>query len=365
VNQLVDKLIIEPQQGVAISVASHYTLNLYSAIYHLCFYIVKLSQVNGPSLESQFNRYPFLNEYFEQILSAMPRNLDWNEGGDWWRNSLIAVENRSNVHLPLKALRTNASLGDGARIALMIVGLMEEDSRFGTLISELQHPISARRPMLETLGHLITHTTQERDKTIWDICKPLLETGLLVAKNHELPRAEWVLSVNRHAWDLIRGNHKGDKCFDLSRSLHWRYNTVEELMSMDALVLDETLLAKCHNLPGLISAGRVETLILRAQEGSHTIDVVGAVARACSKSMIVVTVDKPRDFAADSSLGILCTMLNALPVFELDLAPGETFASPELEGFTGAKVIILGAEGGIGGIDSEQVISLRVTIFAR
>ena len=49
-----------------------------------------------------------------------------------------------------------------------------------------------------------------------------------------------------------------------------------------------------------------------------------------------------------------------MPIFELDLAPGETVEIPKLPGFSGIKSVVLGDEGGFEGIDSEQVVTLSV-----
>jgi len=356
----IDNSSIERAEAKIVSVADHYALNLYSSIYHLCFYIVSLSRVAGKTLESHFAKYPFLREYFDQIESVMPEELGWEEGAVWWRRSLIAMEENTELHLPLKALRENASLDNAGRIVLMFVGLLEEDSRFGTLISDLQQPISVRRPLLETLGNMARNVEPDKQRTAWNICEPLINIGLLQVENRDLPRSEWVLKANSQAWDLIQGNNTLSQNADPMRKSTWQFRSLDQSDGLDKLILEEGFLSKLRNLPAMVTAKRVQTIVLRAQEGSHSVDVLSAVANECGQSVIVIKQAKTDAAQTDESLGIICTMLNALPIFELDLGPGETFELPKLEGFTGTKAVILGEEGGLDGIDSEQVISLSL-----
>jgi len=353
-DALVDKQLIEQEETSPLMVADHYALNLYASIYSLFYYIFRLSRVGGESLDNHFRRYPFLKEYFNQITSVMPKDLGWEEGGSWWCKNLLDIEYSSNIQLPLQALREGLELSLASKMALMLVGLVEEDSRFGTLFSDLQQPLGYRRPMLETLGHIVAGEDNARNQSPWDICKPLMSSGLLQAENSQVPRVEWILKVNSQVWDLIRGNNQPEE------NSQWRFRSVEQLISMDDLVLSEDLRIKLKGIPELFRTNRVRTIVLRAQEGSHSVDIFGAVARRLSKSILIVESPVPNGSDNEESLGILCTILNALPVFKLELAPGETSRFPKLRGFNGPMGIVLGEEGGLDGLDSEQVVTLSL-----
>jgi hypothetical protein len=286
----------------------------------------------------------------------MPDNLDWEEGSSWWCKNLLDMEDGSNNQLPLQALRKGLELSFASKMILMLAGLVEEDSRFGTLFSDLQQPLGYRRPMLETLGHIVTGENIANNQSPWDICNPLIINGLIQAENSQMPRAEWILKVNSQVWDLIRGNYK------LEENILWRYRSIEQLISMDDLVISEDLRIKVKGVPELFMTKRVRTIVLRAQEGSHSIDIFGAIARKLSKSILIVEWPLPNDLDTEQSLGVLCTILNALPVFKMELAPGETANFPKLRGFNGPMGIVLGEEGGLDGSDSEQVVTLSLPI---
>ncbi len=366
-DALVEKQNIETESVQPLTVKDHYALNMYASIYCLCFYISRLSQVGGQNLEQNFQRYPFLKQYFDQSTSVMPDGLRWEEGTDWWSEKLLEMESESRVQMPLAALSESLSLSFASKMALILAGLVEEDSRFGTLFSDLQQPLAVRRPMLETLGHMVSGENITQGQSSWEICHPLIKSGLMHAESILVPRSEWVLKVNAVVWDLIRGNQRRDE------DVAWVFHASDDLISMDELILNDDLRAKVEGVPELFRDNRINTLVLRAQEGSHSVDVFSAIASRLSKSLIVVDStlvgadgnggnDKNAS-PIDDSFGILCTILNALPVFILDLAPGETSTVPKLKGYNGPLGIILGEEGGLEGKHSDTIITLSLPLL--
>ena len=95
----------------------------------------------------------------------------------------------------------------------MAAGLVEEDSRLGTVLAHLQEPLLARRPTLELVGQLLAgmagailggysehevHPAQEAhasNGSAWEITRELFQMGALETINPDAPRAEWVLRV--------------------------------------------------------------------------------------------------------------------------------------------------------------------------
>jgi len=59
-------------------------------------------------------------------------------------------------------------------------------------------------------------------------------------------------------------------------------------------------------------------------------------------------------------VGPLATLLNALPVIVLDLAPGETAELPRLHGYAGPLGVVLGKQGGLSGAATERALSLTL-----
>lgn len=352
---LVATKMLDQERIKQTEIADNYALNLYASIYFLCFYISQLASVGGRGLENYFQSYPFLKAYFNQITTVMPHNLDWKDGISWWSDTLLQTEQNSNLMLPLQILRKELKLRFASKMALMLAGLVEEDSRFGTLFSELQQPLALRRPMLETLGHIVRGDDSKTTGDPWEICNPLISHGLVQAENIHVPRVEWVLKVNSQVWDLIRGSFKAEE------NTHWYFRTRKQLMSMDDLVLEGNFRNKLESTSRMFQAKNINTLVLRAPEGSHSVQIFGAIARELNKSILVIESSALNDPETEQSLGTVCTILNALPVIKLDLAPGETADFPKLRGFSSQMGIILGENGGLDGANSDQVVTLSMS----
>jgi ATPase family associated with various cellular activities (AAA) len=348
------------QTQPSLSIKDHFALNLYASIYCLCYYIHRLNGLGGNSVEQHFKRFPFIQEYFAQASSVMPKDLDWPTGMTWWCDNLVDLEEKSDGHLPLKALRENLPLSFSSKMALMLAGLVEEDSRFGTLLAELQQPLSYRRPMLETLGHIVAGENIDRQQNPWDIVQPLIQNGLVQVENTQAPRSEWLLKVNPQVWDIVRGN------FHNKTDVSWTLKEHSHLLPIGKLIIDSELRIKLQSIPELMRADRIGTLVIRAQEGSHSVDIIGAVARELGRSIIVVEPARKGEQSSnnqnnDDGFGILCTLLNALPVFIFDLTPGETTHIPKLKGYNGPVGIIMGEEGGLDSQNSERVVTLSLS----
>ena len=360
VDALGERLLQEPAAGKPLSLVQddatdtfraqdHYALNLFAGIHCLLAHIDRLSGVGGESVEQHFSRYPFLREYHRQILLVMPASLSWPDGRQWWRANLRAIAGQSGNHLPLEALDGQLRFRHETIMALMLAGLVEEDSRFGTLFADLQQPLGYRRPMLETLGQVVAAEDAVTQLSSWDVCSPLLTTRLVQADDTRLPRSEWVLKVDPVLWDLIRTGQP-----EVSGQ-RLKYLSHQQLTPMDGVIVEHEFQQRLKGVPSLFRQGRARILVLRAPEGSHSVEVSGAVAQALGKNLVVQG-PGPEKPEADETLGISCTLLNAMPVYKLDLAPGETAHLPALAGYDGPIIVILGKEGGLDTAEAGQLI---------
>lgn len=363
-DALGERLLQEPAAGKPLSLVQddatdtfraqdHYALNLFAGIHCLLAHIDRLSGVGGESVEQHFSRYPFLREYHRQILLVMPASLSWPDGRQWWRANLRAIAGQSGNHLPLEALDGQLRFRHETIMALMLAGLVEEDSRFGTLFADLQQPLGYRRPMLETLGQVVVAEDAVTQLSSWDVCSPLLTTRLVQADDTRLPRSEWVLKVDPVLWDLIRTGQP-----EVSGQ-RLKYLSHQQLTPMDGVIVEHEFQQRLKGVPSLFRQGRARILVLRAPEGSHSVEVSGAVAQALGKNLVVQG-PGPEKPEADETLGISCTLLNAMPVYKLDLAPGETAHLPALAGYDGPIIVILGKEGGLDTAEAGQLINLTM-----
>src|SRR5215210_591126 len=127
---------------------NHFRLNVYVAIYRLVYYLRQLGSSSGDELRQTLERFPFLNRYFEAMIGYMPDDMSWDAARAWWAAELLEWEAAAEGRLPLVDLARHAGLTFDSRTAIMLVGLVEEDSRFGTLFAAIQQPLAERRPSL-------------------------------------------------------------------------------------------------------------------------------------------------------------------------------------------------------------------------
>lgn len=359
-------LAADPESAFAevpATAGGHFVLCLYAAIFRLLHHVKRLNEAGGVSLEALFERYPFLGQYFAEMRAHIPEELTWGEGADWWREELAAWETRCEERLPLADLAACPGVGETGRLAFMAVGLVEEDSRFGTLFAELQEPLACRRPTLELVGQMAAAGGGPGDGDAWATCRPLLEAGFLAVADREAPRAEWVLKVPSLLWDAARGAaQQSDGTGGASaRFAGWcRATPWEDLPAIADLVQPPELLARLMRLPQLLAAGRTRTVVLRAAPGDEPEEVCAAVARSLGRGVILVDGAALAQEEPASLLGPLATLTRSLPVLAYDLGPGDTAEPPPLRGYSGPLAAILGLEGGLGPRAAEGAVTLSL-----
>src|SRR5262245_33727377 len=336
------------------SVGGHFVLNLYAAIFRVLDQTRHFAELGGTTLESVFDRYSFLGEYFMEMRQHMPEELTWEGGADWWRRELDVWEKACDFHLPLRALSEQAALPFPSRLAFMAIGLVEEDSRFGTLLAELQAPLTHRRPTLELVGQMMMEPGAIGESDPWTICRPLINAGLVEILNKQSPRSEWLLRVPPLLWDAVRGQVPRPPA-------PWcKWHDASEFGAVDQLVFDAPTLERMAKVPALLQAQRARVLVLRGAQGADSVHAAGAIAAALGRSLLEVNGTELANPEPAQLLGPFCALANALPCLHFDLAPGETAKLPALIGYSGPIAVLLGLEGGVDADVAEASLTLTL-----
>src|SRR5260370_19866248 len=147
--------------------AGHFRLNFYAAVYHLVHALRRMGSDSGVALDRTMQQHRFLARYLEQILPHIPDERSWDDMLPWWQNEISAWESETTADLPLAALSSEGRFGFTGRLALMIVALGEEDSRFGTLFEALQSPLASRRPSLQLVGQMLQNADTDAEVDGW------------------------------------------------------------------------------------------------------------------------------------------------------------------------------------------------------
>lgn len=333
----------------------HFVLYFYAAVFRLINRLQALSQVGGSSLESFFIRYPFLGEYYNEILNYLPNDISWLDALQWWKSEISAWETECDTYLPIQLLKEKVGLTFDNRLAFIAVGLAEEDSRFGTIFAELQAPLDLRRPTLEFIAQTVSIGLEpNKEDSAWSLCQPLIDLGLVEVMNDQVPRSEWIVRVPSILWDAVRGKVK-------ENPTNWStFHLASTFPDVNELIFPQSIIERTSRIPELIAQSKISQVLLRSDSGTDTVEVLGAVAKSMGLNLIVIngnTATMHDDFRL---LGPLCSMSNALPVFEYETDPGDTIQAPVLNCYKGMICYTLGMEGGISSRTSERMLSLTL-----
>lgn len=322
----------------------HFRLHFYAALFRLACHLQRVAAEDATLLD----QHPFLHGYLEQIWPHLPSGMDpWDGGLHWWEGEVLRWEQRAGQHLPLRAIGALPGVGLSGRIGLMLVGLVEEDSRFGTLFAALQHPLQQRRPSLELVTRLLGGPHDPRQTL-----QALLGGGFLHVANRDAPRAEWELCVPTDLWSILCGDRPAPD------QTGRQYHLPDTLPALTSLLLPDELHAQAAQLPGLVAAGTVRTVVVRGMQGSERGELLHAVAGALGLGALEVD---PAHLT-EEHLGPLCTAGRMMPILTYDLGPGETAQLPDLAGYAGPVGVLMGMEGGLRGALAERGITLTLPL---
>ena len=306
-------------------------------------------------VEAALELHPFLGEYVDEMHAALPAGDSmaerwWPLVCEWEREAV-----RGRVHLPLVALR-NAGLSALELELLLAVGLIEEDPRFAAIFEQAQR--TERRPTFGLLmawwrddGHGGDRATEIRDGL-----QRLIDHGLIQLRNGDAPRADWILAPVLAVWDGLRGRPPATA---------WLTHVpIESLPDLDTFVASEATHVACRALPALLGARPAPLLLVRGPVHNGRKTLASVLARSMNRPLLVArdaVFDDPPRWRA---LGALVTRIEALPVVEGELAPGETRTLPPLPLASGPIVVVTGRHGAWQCADGRPILTIDLPLPA-
>ncbi|MGV9386421.1 ATP-binding protein [Nonomuraea sp. NPDC003707] len=327
-----------PFTGRPHSAAEHFRLHFYGAVLYLRERLAAVAP----------ERVALLGPYLDELdATGCGSRAEWEAG-------LAAWEAKSPVRLSLAGLGDTAGIGRDALLLLFVIGLGEEDPRFGALFEAIQggQPWPAARLIANWDDDPRTRLAARR--ALGD----LLALGLVEAVDPSLPENAWTLRPQPLIWDAVRGDVP-------HRLAEWaRYEPADALPTLADLILPEDVRRRAAALarmlpgtlagvppgtppPGALAAGVVAHVVVRGPRtgGRRTLlrALAGGLGRgALDLSALTGQASDPRWRIA----GLLATLLHALPIITLDPAPGETAPVPQLAAYSGPVGLRLPIHGG-------------------
>lgn len=339
---------------------NHFALHFHAAVYAVLAFVRTLGEDGGEKTDGLVDDYPFLGRYLAEDLPFMPDDLTWNEGGTWWWREIQRWEAQAECHLPLRTLSAKFGLSTTQRLAFMVIGLIEEDSRFGTLFAHLQAPVQTRRPTVELLGRIVQHL--DAGGNGWNACRPLTDRHLVGVVDRSQPRAEWGLRVPVVIWEAVRGTLPSTVDGTEQRT---RVRPLDALPAFNELILPEASREQLRRLPRLLRADGTRVAVVRGSHGSDRLAALDAVARNLGRGVVRVegfgTKGTPNESdTVPNGLGPFCVLARMMPVMEIDLAPGESHPFPSIPGYDGPVGVALSPTGGLTGNALDAAVTLSL-----
>jgi hypothetical protein len=333
-------------------------LLFYAVAYRVIYHLRRRAMTAGCTLDDVIREYPFLAPYFEQVRAMLPEEIEWGESLQWLSGHIEQWEKAARASgqaLAISQMREALGLPHEAALAFAIVGTVEEDANFASLFAALEQRAEAQRVSVGLLQELLGagETTE-----FWPLVRKLLEAGFLETLNRDAPRPEWSLRIPNVLWNAARGEYP-ESVFAGAR-----YRRPEALEPLSDLVLSDELRAQLTELAGLVVSGRTRTVVVRGMPGTDRAGVIGALARELNRGLLEIECPASTPISDDRwrLIGPFCTLTHSLPVFSIEAAPGETFEVPGLSGYQGPLGVIIGSDGGIGGVPATHAVTIQLDL---
>ena len=328
--------------------ASHFQLYFYAAVSQL----LAASLERFGSEEALYHHLPQLSVYDAELRECGVNGLASDDIAAWWRETIACWESGVSEFLPVRALRDAAGVDHDSMVLVFVAGLIEEDTRFGSLFEVVNEWTGQPRPTVGCLTECFAGTCERAE--IRARIRGLQDLGVLTAVNPEAPRLHQALEVPGAIWDAMRG----------MRSEHpapWaRYRPPSDLTALDDLVLADALRGTLTSLPALLRRGNARAVIVRGPQHNGRRTVLGAIARALGLGTLDVDRFPKPDDERWRQTALLATVLRAMPLIRCDPGPGETADIPRATSYAGPIGIAIGRSGGVSGGATDGALTVAL-----
>lgn len=327
----------------------HFRLYFFGAVLACIEYVT----AGAESFEAAMERFPFLVGYNNELAQRLA-GLSSHEAFTQWLAALEAWEARVAGHSPLRALRTLLGVDVAAVMCLVMVGLPEEDPRFGVLFETLQGTPGQRHP----IGALLKGCWYDHlgPTVLSSLFRQGRDLGLLQVSNADAPQHDLAFRIPTPIWEAFRGS-------EFSSALSWaRPRAAESLLTMDDLIVPPKMRAALAALPAMISHGEACAIIVRGARHNGRRTVLGALARSMGRSALELRTDEKIDDARWRELATLAALRHAMPIVAFDLGPGEAVCLPDHWPLSVPLGVAIGRQGGLKGELASTAITLSLAL---
>ena len=262
------------------------------------------------------------------FLLAHLRAVD--RGGGWAAGLAHALERPEPADLPLVRLAAAMGLSALEVLAVALAAAVEDDVMVGRAFAHLQAPLGGSRPMLSLLAASLAELAPDGVRPI-DLLAAgaAARGGLLSVLGDAAPLPERAVAVPLHLCHALAG-------FDGA----WPGGTVGP-GAVPRVPLAASTAERAERHGRALAAAPRQALALRTGSASEGRTVAGAIAAAAGRRPLFV------EGEVTAGLGPWLLARGLIPVFCLELGPGERRVLPPIAAYDGPVLALTGLEGAV------------------
>jgi len=248
-----------------------------------------------------------------------------------WTESFSAYCERPNeCDVPLLQLAHAIKLTPIEVLAVALTAAVEDDVMTGRTLAHLQAPLGGSRPTLGFLAASLTEMTAGNASALDVLATGVaIQSGLLTLMNDNAPLPERAVGVPLHLCQALNGN---------DRLLN---GTTIGFDGPNAVPLPASFMDEAHQHARALLSSSQRVLIVRTGFNEEGRAVAVQTAGAMGRRAAFIENEKT------AALGPWLLMRQLLPVFCLELGPGERKLLPAIPGYDGPVLVLCGPDGGI------------------
>jgi hypothetical protein len=231
---------------------------------------------------------------------------------------------------PLSELERLLRLQPIESMAVAIAAAVETDPMAGRAVAYLQSPLGGSRPTLGLLAAAFTPLGDHVPERL--LSGAAIHCGLLQLLNENAPLTERSIAVPLPVCLALSG-----------QDVVWPGASIG-LEGIPETPLPPSVINEARRQARGLSAGGQRVLVLRGNSQAELQTVARQVAQALSKEALFLNWHNKPNL---TGLAPYLHLRGLLPVFSMDLAPGERVKLPELPGYDGSILVLCRAEGSV------------------
>ncbi|HYJ85677.1 MAG TPA: ATP-binding protein [Pyrinomonadaceae bacterium] len=273
---------------------------------------------------NQNNGPPELQFLFAHLDAVQQRARSWTESF----SAYCDLPNECDV--PLLQLARTINLTPIEVLAVALTAAVEDDVMTGRTLAHLQAPLGGSRPTLGFLAAAMSEMTAGNASAMDVLATGVaIQSGLLTLMNDSAPLPERAVGVPLHLCQALNGN---DGLLQ---------GTTIGIDGLNAVPLPASFVDEADKQARALLSSSQRVLILRTGFNEEGRAVAVQTARAMGRRALFIEHDKT------AALGPWLLMRQLLPVFCLNLGPGERKLLPAIPAYDGPVLVLCGPDGGV------------------